>query len=184
MEPLRRLAERLRGRLDFRDPRGRRVVLVAHCVLSQNARVAGAAECPAAVVELVTGLLERDIGIVQMPCPELCAFGLDRARVCIESELRTGAGRLLCRDLVRRIRTCRDCRVQVLGVLGKNGSPSCGVEATWAGGVVAGPGAFVEELAAEFREQGLALDIRGVRDREPAAALAAMDGWLAGVTRT
>lgn len=182
MGSLKRLADRLRGVPDFRDVRSRKVVLVPHCVLNQNARVAGAAERPAAVVELVTGLLEREIGIVQMPCPELCACGLDRARIRVARELRTPAGRALsrnlARDLVQQIRAYLRCKVQVLGILGKNGSPSCGVEETWAKGICPGPGAFIEELAAELREQSIALEMTGIRDSEPAMAIAAVDRWL------
>jgi predicted secreted protein len=182
-----RLADRLRGRPDLRDGRSRRVVLVPHCVLNQNARVAGAAERPAAVVELVAGLLAREVGIVQMPCPELCAFGLDRADRTIEREMRTPGGRALCRrlarDQVRQIRSYLDCGVRVLGILGKNGSPSCGVEETWANGVCPGAGAFVEELAAELRDQGIAIEVTGMRDSEPALALAVVDRWLASRKR-
>lgn len=143
MKALKRLAERLRRTPAFRDSRSRKVVLVPHCALNQNARVAGAAERPAAVVELIAGLLEREIGIVQMPCPELCAFGLDRAHVKIERELRNPAGRVLCRRLaqeqVRAIQAYLAGGIRVLGILGKNGSPSCGVEETWVDGVCPAP---------------------------------------------
>jgi hypothetical protein len=74
---MRELLKRMpRGR-DFHDVRGMEVILVPHCALNQNARVAGAAERTAAVMELIAGLLERGIGIIQMPCPELCILGLD-----------------------------------------------------------------------------------------------------------
>jgi len=154
-------------------------------MLNQNARAPGAAERPAGVVELVTGLLDRKIGILQMPCPELCAFGLDRGRTVIEDELRTEAGRSLCRslakDLARQIRMYQDGGIQVLGILGKNGSPSCGVEETWANGVCPGPGAFTEELTAELREQRLKLEMAGIRDSEPEKALAVVDRWLSAL---
>jgi predicted secreted protein len=182
MGPLKRLVDRLRNKQNFCDYRSHKIVLVPHCVLNQNARAPGAAELPAAVVEIVTGLIERDIGILQMPCPELYAFGLDRAHVRVESELRTPAGRALsrrlARDLAQQIRTYLDCGVVVLGVLGKNGSPSCGIEETWDNGVCPGSGAFIEELAAELSRQGIALEMSGIRDSEPAMGIAAVDRWL------
>jgi predicted secreted protein len=178
-----RLRKLLTGRPAFPDPRSGKVIFVPHCALNQNARVAGAAERPAGVVELVAGLLERDIGIIQMPCPELYAFGLDRAGMEIESELRKSSGRELCRrlarELVQQIREYRSCGVALLGVLGKNGSPACGVEETWdRGGVCPGSGAYIEELAAELRESKIRIEIRGIRDDEPSTALETVDRWL------
>jgi predicted secreted protein len=182
MSVLKKLAYWLGSKQDLSDGRSCKVILVAHCVLNQNARVAGAAERPAAIVEIITGLLERDIGILQMPCPELCAFGLDRSHIKVESELRTPACRMLsrrlARDLVQQIRTYLDCGIHVLGVLGKNGSPSCGVEETWADGICAGAGAFMEELVSELREQNITLEMTGIHDSEPAQAIAAVDRWL------
>jgi predicted secreted protein len=149
-------------------------------------RAAGAAERPAAVAELVTGLLQRNIGILQMPCPELYAFGLDRSAICIEKELRTPSGRALSRSLARnlaeQIRAYQNCGIRVLGILGKNGSPSCGVEETWVRGVCAGSGAFIEELTAELKEQNIRIAMTGIRDSEPDKALAVVDRWLAART--
>ena len=180
-----KMAARFHGKPDLSDGRSRRILLVPHCVLNQNARVAGAAECPAAVVELVAGLLDRNIGILQMPCPELHAFGLDRAQVPIERELRTPSGKALSRSLAvklaEQIRTYRDCGVHVLGILGKNGSPSCGVEETWREGVCAGTGAFIEELKAELSDQGIVIEITGIRDSEPGRALAIVDRWISAI---
>ena len=183
MKVLKRLAERLNKTLALGDGRSRKVILVPHCALNQNARVAGAAERPAAVVELITGLLEREIGIVQMPCPELCAFGMDRAHVKVELELRSPAGRELCRRLaqeqVETIQSYRAGGIRVLGILGKNGSPSCGVEESWNAGVCPGSGAFMEALADTLREQGIRIGMTGIRDSEPDKALVAVDRWLA-----
>jgi len=188
MNALKRWAAKLRARPDWQDGRGCRVILVPHCILNQNARSAGAAERPAAVAELVTGLLDRDIGILQMPCPELYAFGLDRSTICIEKELRTPLGRGLSRsvakNLAEQIRTYQECGIRVLGILGKNGSPSCGVEETWVRGVCAGSGAFIEELAAELKEQNIRIAMTGIRDSEPDKALATVDRWLESRTRS
>jgi predicted secreted protein len=172
---------------DFHDVRGTKVILVPHCALNQNARVAGAAERTAAVTELITGLLERGIGIIQMPCPELQILGLDRAHIKIRSELEKVAGRSACRglarDLVRQIVEYQACGVRILGILGKNGSPTCGVEQTWFAGVVPGTGVFIEELKAELRDQDLPINITGMRDDDAAGALATVDLWLSTLTR-
>lgn len=62
----------------FEDGRSKKVVFIAHCLLNQNAISDGTAVRPAAFEQLAYAPLEREIGIVQMPCPELCCLGLDR----------------------------------------------------------------------------------------------------------
>ena len=169
--------------MDFNDVRGRKVVLVPHCLLNQNARLARCAERPCGVTEVVEGLLARGIGIIQMPCPELMLLGLDRERIHIRSGLSSfpvrAALRAMARDLVFQIRQYQGCGVAVLGVLGKNNSPSCGVETTWYR-LESGPGmgVFIEELKAELAAQGIDIPMAGTLDAEPAAALASVDAWL------
>ena len=166
----------------FNDCRSMKVLLVPHCVLNQNARVAGAAEHPAAMRELMLGLMDRKVGIIQMPCPELLILGLNRGSIPIRFELDKQEGRaqcrLLARQLVDQIKHYRNCGVKVLGILGKNGSPACGVEETWSDGVVPGEGVFIKEFLAELREQNIAIEITGIQDHEPNAALGIVDRWL------
>lgn len=168
--------------MDFGDCRSMKVVLVPHCALNQNARLARCAELPAAVAELIGGLMDRQIGIVQMPCPELMVIALDRDHVHIRSGLDTRPARAACRamarELVYQIRQYLQCGVRVLGILGKNGSPSCGVEQTWRVERGPGMGVFVEELKAELAAQGVEVPVVGTMDAEPEKALAVVDDWL------
>jgi predicted secreted protein len=53
----------------LRDQRGRRVVLVSHCLLNQNTRYAGGATRSDAVAELANELIGAGYGIHQLPCP-------------------------------------------------------------------------------------------------------------------
>ena len=159
-----------------------RVVWIPYCELNQNARVAGAAEVPAAVIELIDGLIRRGIGIVQLPCPELIVLGLDRAHFQIRSGLDSRPARRLlrrvARDIVYQIEQYHQCGVHVLGVFGKNGSPACGVEMTWKDEYGPGTGSFIEELLAELAERELDVPVRGLIDSDPDAALAVVDRWL------
>lgn len=59
----------------LRDERGRRVVLVSHCLLNQNTRYAGGATRTGAVSELLDELITAGYGIHQLPCPERLAWG-------------------------------------------------------------------------------------------------------------
>lgn len=171
------------GPLNFHDCRSNKVVWIPHCELNQNARVAGAAEMPAAVAGLMDGLIQRDIGIVQLPCPELIVLGLDREHFQIRSGLDSRPARRLLRRLARQvayeIEQYQQCGVRVLGIFGKNGSPACGVEMTWKDEYGPGTGAFIEELKAEFTERGTDIPVRGLVDRDPDAALAIVDQWSA-----
>jgi hypothetical protein len=54
------------------------VVLVAHCVLNQNAKLDACARYPGAIVEASEALFREGVGILQLPCPELLCLGLDR----------------------------------------------------------------------------------------------------------
>ena len=81
-------------RLRFHDARGARVVFNPHCALNQNARVAGAAQRTAAVDELILGWFLREVGSVQMACPELLILGLDRAKLSIRDALQTADGQI------------------------------------------------------------------------------------------
>ncbi len=170
----------LRRGVDFNDARGRRVVLLPHCALNQNSRVAGAAVRSAAMDNLIAGLLQHNIGIIQMPCPELILLGLDRAHLAIGAELEKVELRAqlhrLALELVEQITAYRKCGVAVLAILGKNGSPTCGVETTWRRGVVPGTGAFIEEMRALLQNHGLKVKIVGIEDDNPEAVLSRLEG--------
>ena len=65
----------------FTDGRSKKVVFLAHCLLNQNAISDGTAVYPSAFQGLIRFFLDNDVGIVQLPCPELCCLGLDRGNV-------------------------------------------------------------------------------------------------------
>jgi len=176
--------------MDFKDCRSMKVVLVSHCHLNQNARLEKCAEWPASTRVLVEGLLQRDVAIVQMPCPELMVLGLDRGHIAIRSGLESiparEALRRLGEVLAFQIRQYRDCGVRVLGVLGKNGSPACGAEQTSRSdgkGSIDGEGVFIQELKAELRRNGCEVPVAGTMDDAQEAALAVVDGWLGAKPR-
>ena len=141
-------AEQLRERLS--DPRGRRVVFLSHCLLNQNVRYLGGAGRPGGVTEIVDGYLGRGIGICQLPCPEQRAWGgVLKRRMLVAygsaGTLRAPVARLLLRPftwytrrvyarlaraVTRDILDYHRCGVEVTGLVGIGGSPSCGVATT------------------------------------------------------
>jgi len=167
----------------FTDVRSRRLVLVAHCILNQNSISDGTADWPACVREVVHPLLEADIGIIQMPCPELNCLGLDRGDILgaerpllvensriRESMKRLPAARTL-QLLVRSVeyQVCEYLRhgFAILGVVGINRSPSCGVDTTSMDNLeVEGQGVFIEALHKGLEGRDIRTDWIGIKAAE------------------
>ena len=171
----------------FDDKRSKRVLLIAHCILNQNAKIDRCAHYPGAMREVAQLLIDAGIGVLQMPCPELLCLGLDRQvelglHPTIESEdtrvarrMQEDQARAICRrvadDLVCQLIEYRKNKFELVGVVGINGSPTCGVESTWANDQeTRGAGSFIQILDEECRKQGIALSMRGIRAYEPQRA--------------
>jgi predicted secreted protein len=172
----------------FSDKRSKKVVFVAHCMLNQSAMIDGLACYPGVVREVVDTLVASGCGIVQIECPELTHLGLER-RVDKESERTIGSedtrvgmlmqkqpGRLCCRRLAEQVAYQIEQYLQsgfvVAGVLGINGSPTCGVETSWSEDfAVPGPGIFIRELEEAFTCHNLAIPVRGINLEDPAGSV-------------
>ena len=129
------------------DRRSRRVIFLSHCLLNENTRYLGGACRPAIVREAIEFCLWHDIAIVQMPCPEQCAWGgvLKRRLLGfygVEGSWRGRLGRLvlpvmlwwtrlnyraLARLTASQISDYIASRMEVVAIVGVDGSPSCGV---------------------------------------------------------
>jgi len=154
------------------DARSKRVILLAHCLLNQNSVVVGKARRPGPVKEVLELLSDAGIGIVQLPCPELTYYGLRRFWA-VKEQFDNPGFRSHCRRLAEEVAAIVQEYIrngyEVLGVVGVNGSPSCGVNEhgsapDWMGPPTEareysrepGPGVFAEELMkvlnAEFGE--------------------------------
>jgi len=168
----------------FADKRGKKVVLLAHCILNQNAKIDRCAHYPGMLLEVVSALIAAGVGVIQMPCPELLYLGLDReaehgAVTTVESEDSRVAGRMqddaaqaLCRrlanDLVQQVEDYQKHGFEVIGVVGINGSPTCGVEIGWSTtGETHDPGEFIQTLREELDKKGISLPMRGIKAYEP-----------------
>ena len=170
----------------FTDGRSKKVIFLAHCLLNQNAISDGTAVCPAAFGELIQLLLDREVGIVQMPCPELCCLGLDRGdvhgadRPVVEENTRIRRAmekdgprqkREALADLVaEQVQEYHKHGFQVLGIVGANRSPNCGVETTSDfDREVEGRGAFMEAIAQRLEAAGISVPMLGLKRPDGAA---------------
>lgn len=123
----------------FDDGRSKKVVFIAHCFLNQNAISDGTAVYPAAFREVIDFFLKADVGIVQMPCPELCCLGLDRGNI-------HGSDSPVVVENTR-IRSAMK-RDSSNGIIGADRSPNCGVETTSDNNAeIDGMGLFAEKIS-------------------------------------
>lgn len=170
----------------FTDGRSKRVIFLAHCLLNQNAISDGTAVRPAAYRELIQLLLDAEAGIVQLPCPELCCLGLDRGDprggerpVTVENtRIRRALGESPARERLealadqaaRQIEDYHRHGFAILGIVGVNRSPSCGVDTTSDRDVeLPGRGLFLEALSRRLEAAGLEAPLLGLRGPEDAA---------------
>ena len=136
----------IRSRL--KDARSGKVVFVSHCILNENARYFGGAFRKAGVKEVLYDLSTRDIGIVQMVCPERRAWGgVQKQHIWKIFNTRQGMlyryrkiiltifkfytifrYRRMASDVIKEVVDYKDSGYEVLGLIGVDGSPSCGVD--------------------------------------------------------
>jgi predicted secreted protein len=179
----------------FTDVRSKKVIFVSHCILNQNSISDGTADYPAVNEAVVRRIMESGIGIIQMPCPELSCLGLDRgdihgaARdVVVENtRIRNSMGQPRPRDIL-------DCLVSqtiyqieeyfrygfsILGIVGINRSPSCGVETTSDHDQeVKGEGVFIEALRRALEQKRISVPMIGIKATETEKALKSIETIL------
>lgn len=174
----------------FTDKRSKRVVLVAHCILNHNARIDECAYYPGAMTDIVQVLADAGVGIVQMPCPELQCLGLDRSGRIRDGkdigirEALLGEAKESCQALVqgvmRDVTEYRKHGFQVLGVIGNDGSPACGVDFTWYvdRSFAPGTGALMVMLREALQKQGADIPFVATQDHEWAERLPRIQALL------
>ena len=153
----------------IQDKRSRKIIIVAHCILNQNSRVQGKAYYAGMINEIVDVLRKYEVGVIQMPCPELTYAGLLRPSQTKE-QYDTPAFRRCCKQIASSTASQVEEYVRngfkVLAVLGVEGSPTCGVEANL--------GILIEELQSELKKRKVEVPMKGVRHKNASQDVA----WL------
>ncbi len=185
----------------IRDHRSGRVIFLAHCLLNENTRYLGGARRGGAIREILDPCLDHGIGVVQLPCPEQHAWGgvLKRRLMLFYGSKGTLRYRLrgvllplvlwytrqiyrrLARGTADQIQDYQRSGITVLGIIGVDGSPSCGVHKSLnmrvalervahlgrntataeevnriiSGTVIPGQGMYIELLRQEIGKRGL-----------------------------
>ena len=159
----------------FKDKRSGKIAIVAHCILNQNSRVLGLAERSSMITEIVEYFLRKNIGILQMPCPELTYAGVSR-QPQTKDQYNTIMFRNHCRKITKeiadQIQDYEKGGIDIEIVIGVDGSPSCGVNETSKGstcenmsknGRVKGSGILMEELRFALKEKKISIPFYGIR---------------------
>ena len=179
----------------FADQRSKKIVLVSHCILNQNSISDGTADFPGTNASILKLLMKSNVGIIQLPCPELFCLGLDRGDVHggerdvvaentrIRQQLETDRSAEMIQHLVDQtlfqIKEYIKHGFSVLGVIGINRSPSCGVQTTSKNNQeVIGEGVFMERLRHELENNGIHLEMIGIKALETDAALDSIQRML------
>lgn len=153
--------------------RAKKIVVVAHCYLNQNARVKPYASMRGSFRELIEPLLKNDFGIIQLPCPETTGCGLNRWEAVTE-QYNTRPFRRHCRIILQpyvdQLYEHQKAGHKIYCVLGVPFSPCCGAQYNpshrdWGGPVmsksapeleiVKGPAVFMQELMDMCKDAGV-----------------------------
>lgn len=167
----------------FNDGRSKKVVFIAHCFLNQNSISDGTAIYPSAFRSLIDYFLSANIGIVQMPCPELFCLGLDRGDIHgadrsvvventrIRSEMKSKIHNVelikLADYVVHQILEYKKHDFEIIGIIGANRSPTCGVDTTSNDNAeVNGMGLFINEISDQLSRENISIPMIGLKGNE------------------
>ena len=147
----------------MKDLRSGKIVVVSHCLLNVHSLEDNLAIYPGLEEEVIRLLIEKGVGIYQIPCPEIELSGIFRKALPKESYEHPKI-RKVYRRLAEKITGALSWYVkkgyEIVAVLGAEGSPTCGVELVgkWKENVrgkrtfprdiefISGTGVFIEEF--------------------------------------
>ncbi|MFH1824780.1 MAG: CD3072 family TudS-related putative desulfidase [Candidatus Firestonebacteria bacterium] len=159
----------------FNDHRSKKIIVLTHCILNQNARIDGAANLKGVISQVLNVVVKRGYGVLQMPCPEIVVSDLRRSKRTkempyVRQMLETKEGRKQCyqlaKDIVKQIKDYINNGFFIPAIIGKDGSPACGVVTTSKPGKpdTPGDGVFIEELHKVLIKNEIDIPIIGMKD--------------------
>ena len=145
----------------------KKVVFVPHCILNQNVRALGKEKSNGTIREVVNFFAEAEIGIVQLPCPEVEFDGGLERKFKTKENYNTEIYREHCKEvsleILKVIKKYLDKEYKVIGILGIEFSPTCGVYRIEDGKkIVPGKGILIEELESEMQRKNFQVPIISV----------------------
>lgn len=180
--------------------RSRKILLVCHCILNSNAKVEGLSQYEGVFKEIIDIINKEGIGIIQLPCPEMIIYGIKRWGH-VKEQFDTLFYRDNCREMLKSIvgqaKSYIDAGYEIVGVLGVDGSPSCGVNVTcsgnWGGELsgnedlehtimdlkdIGSSGIFIEELNKYFIEHEIRIPFIAIDERDVYSSLNTIESFI------
>lgn len=168
--------------------RSKKIVLLSHCILNCNAKVEGLSNYKSMKFRIIEKLHKMDIGIIQLPCPEMHIYGIKRwghTKEQFDNLHYRREARKILEPVAYQVKNYIDNGYELIGYVGIDGSPSCGVNKTcsgqWGGEyksienfnnaintlkMVNEPGIFVEEAKLIFEELGIKTPYFAIQEDE------------------
>jgi len=151
----------------------RKILLVSHCIINPQSKARGLAtkeKIEASRKALCELLKDPDLGIAQLPCPEMLYAGLGR-KPAFRSFYDNQEFRRICREIAEQVvKLVRDYEkegVKTIAYIGVEGSPSCGVEWThFEERAEKGMGIFTEILLETMNNAGIKIAMLGLPESE------------------
>lgn len=170
----------------------KKIIFVSHCILNTCAKVTGFGEAGKAEEEarrqLVIHAVEKGIQLVQLPCPEFTLYGPERwghTREQFDNPFFREHCRYILKPVLIQLKAYlqqeEKGNLQVLGIVGVDGSPSCGVYSTcsglWGGEFsgradledvlatchrASGKGVMMEALCQMMEEEGIRVPLKAL----------------------
>lgn len=129
--------------------RQKKLLIVSHCLLNQNSVVKPLARA-AGAFPVIQHILNKGIGIIQLPCPEFKYLGPERQPMSKE-QYDSSEYRKLCKDLfipvLEDIKKYLKSGYDLIGILGINHSPTCSLSGS--------RGIFTEEIFKILEEENI-----------------------------
>ncbi len=164
--------------------RSEKIVVLAHCLLNVNSKIKGLANYSAHHGEVLKKVVEEDLGIIQLPCPEITYLGMDRWGMT-KNQYNYPAYRNHCREMLKpvvdQIVEYQRQNYEVVELIGIDGSPSCGIHYTetgYKGGMidcenslrqvttrVYEPGVFMEVFLELLKEHEVQIKVSGIEEK-------------------
>lgn len=115
----------------------KKIIILSHCFLNEKSKVKKhVINPPANIGEILKILLDNEIGMIQLPCPELTCYGLRRWGH-VKEQFDTPHYRKHCRKsfeiYLEQIQDYIKNGYEIIAIVGIEGSPSCGINRTCSG---------------------------------------------------
>ena len=173
--------------------RSKKIIVVSHCLLNANAKVSPLSSYPGVLRNVMDRFIEDGAGILQLPCPESSYLGVNRWGMGYE-QYDHPSFRRHCRNILKpsvdQIEAFVAAGYIIIGIIGADGSPNCGVSKIPSGlsGCVIrnmddiesqlkgfryleGPGVFFGVLKKMLREREISTDFMAVDENNPSSLI-------------